>query len=168
MAPAGSADWQNEFYIPKDLYEPIFRDDGSVNPANCWATYVYNTVNTYKPWVRVWHVWNEPDWTPDWRIMDGWWTAPPVAADLPRFNGSIQLPAAARGAPFAKDGKRRVVLWAVTPSGANTEVASASVGVTTAAGFDVYAWDGTGSTSHDGGGKVFLALTGSPVFLVDR
>jgi hypothetical protein len=40
--------------------------------------------------------------------------------------------------------------------------------VTTTAGFDVYAWNGTGSTSQDGGGTVSLALTGSPVFLVDR
>ncbi|WP_437936023.1 hypothetical protein [Sorangium sp. So ce341] len=33
-APPGAADWQNEHYIPKTLYEPIFAVDGTVNPDN--------------------------------------------------------------------------------------------------------------------------------------
>lgn len=89
VAPAGSADWQNEYYIPKNLYEPIFLANGDVNPDNYWAAYVYQTVSTYKQWVPVWHVWNEPDWVGDWRVTQTWDTDAPQAADLPRFNGSI-------------------------------------------------------------------------------
>lgn len=89
IAPAGSADWQNEYYIPKNLYEPIFLNDGSVNPDNYWASYVYQTVNTYKEWVHVWHVWNEPDWVADWHVVDTWKTGAPLAKDLTRFNGSV-------------------------------------------------------------------------------
>jgi hypothetical protein len=377
VAPAGSADWRNEYYIPKNLYEPIFLDDGSVNPNNYWGAYVYRTVSTYKPWVHVWHVWNEPDWTPDWRVVDKWKTDPPAAANLPRFNGSIfdyirmlrvtwqaakkadpdalvatgglgyapfldailrytdnpqggevtaafpakggayidvidfhyypifspkssdasvddfikskndlaavlaargkavrgwnvsengaplaettgypnvgspeyarnylikmmttaqangiggvdwfilsngeeasddvfahmglyndiasltsvdqatktdickayttltQIlegaayddaatkalgpPAGVRGVAFAKDGRRRLVLWAATP--ANAETASANVDVATTAGFDVYAWDGAKSSAAANGGKVSMALSGSPVFLVEH
>ncbi|XXX74899.1 hypothetical protein WMF30_45320 [Sorangium sp. So ce134] len=88
-APPGAADWQNEHYIPKSLYEPIFSADGTVNPGNAWASYVYRTVDTYKTWIRVWHVWNEPDWVADWRVTEAWATEPPQVADLPRFNGSI-------------------------------------------------------------------------------
>lgn len=89
VAPPGSEDWQNEHYIPKNLHEPVLLPDGSVNPDNHWASYVYETVRTYKPWIKVWHVWNEPDWVPDWRVTERWATEPPTAADLPRFNGSI-------------------------------------------------------------------------------
>jgi hypothetical protein len=89
VAPPGSQDWQNEYYIPKNLYEPIVLGDGSVNPNNYWASYVYRTVDTYKSWVHVWHVWNEPDWVADWQVTQSWGTEPPAAADLPRFNGSI-------------------------------------------------------------------------------
>ncbi|WP_437607031.1 hypothetical protein WMF20_39995 [Sorangium sp. So ce834] len=88
-APPGAADWQNEHYIPKSLYEPIFAADGTVNPNNAWASYVYRTVDTYKTWIHVWHAWNEPDWVADWRVTQTWATEPPKAADLPRFNGSI-------------------------------------------------------------------------------
>ena len=88
-APAGSEDWQNEYYIPKNLYEPIFQADGSVNPQNYWASYVFQTITTYKPWIHVWHIWNEPDFTADYHVTDSWKTEPPKAADLPRFHGSI-------------------------------------------------------------------------------
>jgi hypothetical protein len=88
-APAGSEDWKNEFYIPKNLYEPIFGGDGSVNPKNYWATYIFKVVSTYKDAIKVWHIWNEPDWVSDWNLVDTWKTVPPKAADLPRFNGSI-------------------------------------------------------------------------------
>ncbi|XYI00278.1 hypothetical protein ACMHYB_11215 [Sorangium sp. So ce1128] len=89
VAPPGAADWENEHYIPKSLYEPIFLPDGTVNPGNAWASYVYRTVDTYKPWIHLWHVWSEPDWVADWRVTETWETEPPAAADLPRFNGSI-------------------------------------------------------------------------------
>lgn len=89
IAPSGSQDWQNEYYIPKSLYEPIFGTDGNINPANTWAKYIFEVVSTYKDSIKVWHIWNEPDWTPDWHVVDGWKTNPPKKEELPRFNGSI-------------------------------------------------------------------------------
>lgn len=376
VAPAGSADWQNEYYVPKSLYEPIFGTDGNINPANTWAQYIYDVVRTYKDSIKVWHIWNEPDWVADWHVVDGWKTKPPSKAELVRFNGSIfdyvrmlriakqasqkadpdsliatggigyppfldailrytdnptdgtvteaypakggdyldvvdfhyypifsakssdvsvddfiaskraleavldargkkirgwnvsetgapsatsaeyptigsaeyarnylikvfisaqangiggvdwfilsngaaepktafdrmglygdlapltspdqavktdtgraystlqqilggagydadatkalGLPSSARGVAFRKDGKRRVALWAVTGA---SETAAASVELTTSAGFDVYAWDGTKSSADAVGGKATLGLTGSPVLLVER
>ena len=88
-APAGADNGTLEQYIPNDLYQPIFASDGSVNPGNSWAAYVEETVTTYKSWVRIWEVWNEPDWTPSYATTMGWATAAPTKADLPRFNGSI-------------------------------------------------------------------------------
>ena len=78
-----------EQFIPKNLYEPIFTTDGSVNPNNYWAAYVAETVTAYSPYVRIWEVWNEPDWTPNYTTTQGWATAAPTKADLPRFNGTI-------------------------------------------------------------------------------
>ncbi len=88
-ASANVSDGDLVFYIPNDLYQPIFLGDGSVNPANSWATYVEHTVTTYKDYVRVYSVWNEPDWVSDWQVVDGWKTSPPTKDQLPRFNGSI-------------------------------------------------------------------------------
>ncbi len=88
-APAGADPGTLEQYIPNDLYQPIFATDGSVNAANSWAKYVEETVTTYKPWIRIWEVWNEPDWTPNYATTMGWATAAPTKADLPRFNGDI-------------------------------------------------------------------------------
>lgn len=69
------------------LNEPAFSDgtdtpasDKTPNPANPWAVYVWEAVNRYKPggtlarlrgWgddrgIRVWEVWNEPDYKPLW------------------------------------------------------------------------------------------------------
>jgi hypothetical protein len=88
-APAGADDATLEQYIPTDLYQPIFAADGSVNAGNSWAKYVEEAVTTYKTWVRIWEVWNEPDWTPNYATTMGWATAAPTKADLPRFNGDI-------------------------------------------------------------------------------
>lgn len=75
-------------YIPRDLNQPVFADgtdrpgpNKTINPNNPWAEYVYAAVNRYKPggvlarqenWpngagVRVWEVWNEPDFTVFWQ-----------------------------------------------------------------------------------------------------
>lgn len=89
VAPEGSEDWQNEYYLPRNLYEPVTLGDGSINPDNYWASYVFRTVDTYQSWIQLWHVWNEPDWVADWSVTESWTTSPPSAADLPRFNGSI-------------------------------------------------------------------------------
>lgn len=88
-APQGIPSWQLEYYAPTNLYEPVFLPDGKINPANYWGAYVYKTVQTYKPWVRIWEVWNEPDWVPDWQTSQKWETDPPTKAELVRFNGSI-------------------------------------------------------------------------------
>ena len=66
----------------KGMYEPIW-DKGEhgtpVNEENTYALYLYNAVKTYGDYVRVWEIWNEPDFdyagkawkTPD--MADSWW-----------------------------------------------------------------------------------------------
>lgn len=88
-APESAADWELDYYIPKNLYEPITLEDGSINPENYWAAYVYGAVSTYKDHVRIWEIWNEPDWVSDWQVTLDWTESAPSAEDLPRFNGSI-------------------------------------------------------------------------------
>lgn len=72
---------------PINLYEPIFSDGSddsgpgkTINPANLWASFVFTSVNRYRPggllarlqgWpdntgVRYWEVWNEPDYASFW------------------------------------------------------------------------------------------------------
>jgi hypothetical protein len=72
---------------PANLDAPIFTDGTdvpgpgkTVNPNNYWARYVYRTVERYRPggqlaqalgWgsgvgVRLWEIWNEPDWEFFW------------------------------------------------------------------------------------------------------
>ena len=43
-----------ETCYPHNLYEPIFLNNGSVNPHNYWAYYVYRTVINYKDYVKIW------------------------------------------------------------------------------------------------------------------
>lgn len=88
-APATAADWEIAYYLPRNLYEPILGDDGYINPDNYWAMYVYKTVSTYKNFIKIWEIWNEPDWVADWTLVAEWANRAPSAADLPRFNGSI-------------------------------------------------------------------------------
>ncbi len=88
-APSSVADWELAHYLPKNLYEPILLAGGQVNPANHWAKYVFDTVSQYKTWIKVWEIWNEPDWVSSWQVTQTWSASPPLAKDLPRFNGSI-------------------------------------------------------------------------------
>jgi hypothetical protein len=88
-APSSAKDWELIHYIPKNLHEPILTDEGSINPENYWAKYVYETVKTYKDYIKIWEIWNEPDWVSDWKVTQDWATAAPTSEDLPRFNGSI-------------------------------------------------------------------------------
>lgn len=88
-APANVPDYEVPYYIPSNLYEPIFAGDGSVNANNYWAKYVEQTMSTYKDLVQVYSVWNEPDWVSDWQKTLDWDTTAPDKGDLPRFNGSI-------------------------------------------------------------------------------
>jgi hypothetical protein len=73
--------------VPEHLHEPVFADGTDkpgggkkINPDNPWAKFVYAAVARYKPggklagqkgWaidqgVRVWEVWNEPDFQQFW------------------------------------------------------------------------------------------------------
>jgi hypothetical protein len=75
------------------LHEPIFSDrtdtpraDKTINSKNPWANFVYEAVTRYKPggtladesdWtdgegIRIWEIWNEPDYAPFWNssILD--------------------------------------------------------------------------------------------------
>ncbi|GAB4455995.1 MAG: hypothetical protein Kow00120_25410 [Anaerolineae bacterium] len=73
--------------VPANLWEPVFTDgtdtpgrDKQINPENYWATYVYRAVRRYMPGgvlgtlrglgrdqgIRVWEVWNEPDYELFW------------------------------------------------------------------------------------------------------
>lgn len=70
--------------IIQGIYEPIYADGtdysgGDINPDNYWAQFVYQAVNRYRPdgvfarennlddGVRVWEVWNEPDFAVFWQ-----------------------------------------------------------------------------------------------------
>ncbi len=88
-APAGTPQWELDYYVPANLYEPVFQADSTVNPQNYWASYIYQTVSHYKQYVKIWEVWNEPDWVSDYTVTQKWATQAPAAADLPRFNGNI-------------------------------------------------------------------------------
>jgi hypothetical protein len=88
-APTATPDAELAYFMPANLYEPIFLADGAVNPQNYWADYVARTVETYRSYVKIYSVWNEPDWVDDWQVTQGWATEPPAADELPRFNGSI-------------------------------------------------------------------------------
>ncbi|MFV8749381.1 hypothetical protein ACNOYE_02390 [Nannocystaceae bacterium ST9] len=87
-APADAADWELEYWAPTNLYEPT-TIDGAINPDNYWGFYVFQTVMTYRDHVKIWEVWNEPDWVPDWPVTQTWLDSPPLAEQLPRFNADI-------------------------------------------------------------------------------
>lgn len=80
-----------DFYAEGDritgIYEPVFADgtdlpgtNKAIHPDNPWARFVHETVLRYRPggvlaqqngWtaeqgVRLWEIWNEPDYTPFW------------------------------------------------------------------------------------------------------
>ena len=89
-APATVADWELDRWAPRDLHEPIWLPDGSVNPDNDWAAYVHRTVEIYRPYVRIWEVWNEPDQVGgNWAATREWASRPPAADELVWWNASI-------------------------------------------------------------------------------
>jgi hypothetical protein len=47
--------------VPKGLNLPVFRSDGSVNPANVWAKYVDDGMKEHGAYFDYFSVWNEPD-----------------------------------------------------------------------------------------------------------
>lgn len=89
-APAGVEDWELAHYSPKNLYEPIFLEDGTVNPENYWAKYVERVVKTYGRYLDIYEVWNEPDQVGgNWQATEAWDTSPPDPNDLVWWNDSI-------------------------------------------------------------------------------
>ncbi|MGZ4025747.1 MAG: PKD domain-containing protein [Flavisolibacter sp.] len=62
------------------MYEPIWLDAArtQINPANTYAKYLYDVVNTYGKYVKFWEIVNEPDFT---YSTSGWYgdSNPPTA-----------------------------------------------------------------------------------------
>jgi hypothetical protein len=84
--------------IFKNIYEPIW-DGGAngtpVNDNNYFALFVYNTVLTYKPYVKFWEIGNEPDYTGSVGSFalpgqaGNWWDNPPNACDLTNLKAPV-------------------------------------------------------------------------------
>jgi len=89
-APAGVQDWELAHYSPKNLYEPIFLADDSVNPNNYWAAYVERVAKTYGKYLDIYEVWNEPDQVGgNWQATQAWDTEPPKPSDLIWWNDTV-------------------------------------------------------------------------------
>lgn len=89
-APADAQDYELAHYSPKNLYQPIFTADGSVNPNNYWAAYVERVAKTYGQYLDIYEVWNEPDQVGgNWQVTEAWDKTPPNAKDLIWWNDSI-------------------------------------------------------------------------------
>ncbi|WP_181305353.1 carbohydrate-binding protein [Rufibacter sp. XAAS-G3-1] len=67
-----------------NLYEPIWKADGTVNPTNYYATYVYNLVQLYGPYIKNWEVINEPDLGNN--KPDEWLTRAPLPSEMENFK----------------------------------------------------------------------------------
>ncbi|WP_210488995.1 carbohydrate-binding protein [Rufibacter aurantiacus] len=68
----------------KNLYEPIWNSDGTVNSNNYYANYVYKLVQTYGPYVKNWEVVNEPDLGSATR--SNWLTRAPLPNEMSNFR----------------------------------------------------------------------------------
>jgi hypothetical protein len=76
----------------KGMYEPIWNGDGSVNPQNTYAQYLYDVVTTYGRYVTYWEVWNEPDFTyssAGWEGATTWFTRDPTAEELVNLRATV-------------------------------------------------------------------------------
>ena len=62
------------------LYDPIWNADGTVNPSNLYAIYVYKLLQIYGNQVRFWEVVNEPDFT-NGADASAWLTRAPTPAE---------------------------------------------------------------------------------------
>ena len=79
----------SELCYPANLYMPIFLTNGSVNPENYWAYYVNQTVSIYKDHIKIWEIWNEPDYTQNHDQVGNWYTSPPNPNILTHWFGTI-------------------------------------------------------------------------------
>ncbi|MBW3127676.1 PA14 domain-containing protein [Hymenobacter profundi] len=68
-----------------NLYEPIWTSNGSVNPNNYYAYYMYQLLQTYGDKVRFWEIVNEPDYTFIGN-KDVWLSRAPSPAELPNLR----------------------------------------------------------------------------------
>ena len=86
--------------IFKNLYEPVFikdKDTVKVNPENFYAEYIFKTVSLYKPYVKFWELWNEPDFDETgafgWKHKGqkgNWWDADPDPCILKNIHAPVQ------------------------------------------------------------------------------
>jgi hypothetical protein len=77
-------------YSPKNLNQAIWLNDGNVNPDNYWAVYVNKTVTMYKDYIKIWEVWNEPDFVSNWQATQTWDTENPQPSDLVNWHDTIE------------------------------------------------------------------------------
>lgn len=89
-APAGTPDWELDHYSPRNLYEPIFLADGSVNPNNYWAAYMERVARNYGDVLDVYEVWNEPDQVGgNWQVTQQWMTRAPMPSEMIWWHDTI-------------------------------------------------------------------------------
>lgn len=111
-APSGTADWERDYCIPKNLYEAIFDQTGTINPDNYYATCLAATFATYKDWVKYWEIFNEPDWVADWKVTQQWAIVHPGASgELVRFHGTI-FSGVASSPAYARNYLQKSLIWA--------------------------------------------------------
>ncbi|WP_426062182.1 T9SS type A sorting domain-containing protein [Hymenobacter sp. B1770] len=72
----------------KNLYEPIWNADGTVNPNNYYAIYLFKLHEIYGDKIRFWEVVNEPDFTYGQNQND-WLTRLPLPDELPNLRAPI-------------------------------------------------------------------------------
>lgn len=90
--------WDEPSALYKNIYEPIW-DGGKhgtpINEENYFANYVYKTVRIYKPYVKFWEIWNEPDFEEGkfGNLKRGekgnWWENDPIPEQLPRLRAPL-------------------------------------------------------------------------------
>lgn len=67
-----------------NLYEPIWNPDGSVNPNNYYALYLFKVIQTYGEHIRFWEVVNEPDY--GCKTTAEWLKRAPLPAETPNTS----------------------------------------------------------------------------------
>ena len=87
-----TSETDNKRYPPGNLYTDIFIIEDNikkVNPQNYWAYHVFQTVNKYQQYIKIWEIWNEPDFTNNLNYIKEWNNRPPLDKELINWHGSI-------------------------------------------------------------------------------
>ena len=74
----------NKRYPPNNLYTDIFIIEDNIkkiNPQNYWANHVFQTVNKYQNYIKIWEIWNEPDFTRNLNYIKNWENRPPLKTE---------------------------------------------------------------------------------------